>query len=791
VGPATPTLVWATPASLTYGTALDGTELDAFVSNYAGFAGTFVYSPPAGTILPAGPNQPLTVTFTPADTADYDTAQAEVLINVVKATPLITWTGPDTDMTYGQALGPAQLNATATINGATIPGTFVYTPPAGTVPPTGQDFPLSLTFTPTDTADYNMVTAQQNVDVDPATPVITWPNPADLNDGAPLTSAQLDATANVPGTFTYSPAAGTVLAPGQHQALGVVFTPTDGTDYTVVGATAYINVDYGPAAKLAFEKQPSPTTSGTSISPPVTVAVEDSAGSTLPGDTSTVTLTLSGGTFTGGGTTASAAAVAGVATFSTLSIAGNGMYTLTASDGSLATAVSNTFTIGASAFDNFNASATSFTGQFATNNSGTAGGTGLNWNSTAGLQDQAGGAAGGGVVASATDETAVYTPNPFNLSDGAVHTVSEFVTAATGYAAGDRLLQIGFLTAPSAGFNAGFSFISARVYANHQVEFQSGNGAGTTAVALDTTMATGTINANDWLQLAFTTQETASGSFKGTFSLLDYGSTGVAAPTVVLAPVSYTVSGLSTIGTASTMYAGFRTANGGGTSPLKFDNFLVDSSAAKLAYLQQPSSGTAGAPLGPFVVAVEDINSNILVGDASTVTLTLSHGTFSGGQTAVSAQAVDGIATFQNLVISAAGSYILRATDTNPNLDPGYAPVTMHTTPTITWANPASIVYGTPLSSTQLDATASVPGTFTYSPAAGTILGAGTDMLSVIFTPNDTTDYTTATASTTIAVAQATPGIVWNSPADIIAGTALSSTQLDATASVPGTFTYS
>ena len=228
------------------------------MSNYAGFAGTFAYSPAAGTILPVGQNQPLTVTFTPTDTADYDSANAEVLINVAKATPVITWTGPDTDMTYGQALGPAQLNATATVNGTTIPGTFVYTPGAGTVPPTGQNYPLSVTFTPTDTADYNTVTAQQNVDVDPATPVITWPNPADIIDGAPLTSTQLDATANVPGTFTYSPAAGTVLAPGQHQALGVVFTPTDGTDYNVAGATAYINVDYGPAAKLAFMQQPSP-----------------------------------------------------------------------------------------------------------------------------------------------------------------------------------------------------------------------------------------------------------------------------------------------------------------------------------------------------------------------------------------------------------------------------------------------------------------------------------------------------------------------------------------------------
>jgi hypothetical protein len=75
---------------------------------------------------------------------------------------------------------------------------------------------------------------------------------------------------------------------------------------------------------------------------------------------------------------------------------------------------------------------------------------------------------------------------------------------------------------------------------------------------------------------------------------------------------------------------------------------------------------------GVFVAAVQDINSNLLVGDTSTVTLTLSHDTFANGQTTVSTQAVNGMATFSNLVINVPGSYILRATDSNPNLDPGF-----------------------------------------------------------------------------------------------------------------------
>jgi hypothetical protein len=109
---------------------------------------------------------------------------------------------------------------------------------------------------------------------------------------------------------------------------------------------------------------------------------------------------------------------------------------------------------------------------------------------------------------------------------------------------------------------------------------------------------------------------------------------------------------------------------------------------------------------------------------------------------------------------------------------------------TITWANPADIVYGTPLSSTQLDATADVPGSFAYTPAAGTVLGGGTHTLFVRFTPKGTTGYDIVPATATLIVDKATPALTWASPADIVYGTALGATQLDATANVPGTFSY-
>jgi hypothetical protein len=74
-------------------------------------------------------------------------------------------------------------------------------------------------------------------------------------------------------------------------------------------------------------------------------------------------------------------------------------------------------------------------------------------------------------------------------------------------------------------------------------------------------------------------------------------------------------------------------------------------------------------------------------------------------------------------------------------------------TPTITWANPAQILFGTSLSSTQLNATAPIAGTFAYTPPSGTVLQPGNGQtLSVVFSPTNTTDYNSATKSVLINV---------------------------------------
>lgn len=112
----------------------------------------------------------------------------------------------------------------------------------------------------------------------------------------------------------------------------------------------------------------------------------------------------------------------------------------------------------------------------------------------------------------------------------------------------------------------------------------------------------------------------------------------------------------------------------------------------------------------------------------------------------------------------------------------------IQTKPTITWATPVAIQEATPLGTTQLNALASVPGTYTYSPAAAAVLPVGKHTLKVTFVPTDPKFETIETTVEIEVLAKAR--VTWANPAAIVEGTALSGTQLNATGSVPGVFTY-
>ncbi len=234
----TSTIAWQNPADIAYGTPLDATQLNAT----ANVPGTFTYTPPAGTLLPAGQNQTLFVQFTPTDSADYFPAAASVSININKADPQVEWDDIES-IFYGQPLTSTQLDATAN-----VPGTFDYNPGLGSILPTRTEYPLTAIFTPTDTADYNSVMVNNKFDIFPATPTFAWSNPADIQLGtrsARLSSTPRRASRMLPlsGTFSYSPPAGTILGLGQNQPLQVTFTPSDSTDFVLATATVHINVN--------------------------------------------------------------------------------------------------------------------------------------------------------------------------------------------------------------------------------------------------------------------------------------------------------------------------------------------------------------------------------------------------------------------------------------------------------------------------------------------------------------------------------------------------------------------
>ena len=89
----------------------------------------------------------------------------------------------------------------------------------------------------------------------PAT--ISWSNPAAIPYGTALTAAQLNATANVPGSFLYSPGLGAILNAGQ-QILTVTFTPNQ---QGFIASTSSVIINVLPAAQtISFAPLPDKTT---------------------------------------------------------------------------------------------------------------------------------------------------------------------------------------------------------------------------------------------------------------------------------------------------------------------------------------------------------------------------------------------------------------------------------------------------------------------------------------------------------------------------------------------------
>jgi glycerophosphoryl diester phosphodiesterase len=116
-----PTVTWPPPDAILAGTPLGPTQLSAT----ANVAGTFVYAPEAGAILPAGTHT-LNVSFEPASAPGTSTPASVPLLVKSSPDPVITHASP-LQLPVGAAVTITRLGLAADVNGA-----FTLTPPEGT-----------------------------------------------------------------------------------------------------------------------------------------------------------------------------------------------------------------------------------------------------------------------------------------------------------------------------------------------------------------------------------------------------------------------------------------------------------------------------------------------------------------------------------------------------------------------------------------------------------------------------------------------------------------------------------
>ncbi|HKF48587.1 MAG TPA: Ig-like domain repeat protein, partial [Terracidiphilus sp.] len=230
---ATPTVsTWPSASTIPFGQTLASSSL---TGGTASVPGAFAWTVPS--IAPHAGVQSRSVTFTPTDTTDYNTVIGYVTITVNKAAPTVSAWPAASAIPFGQTLASSTLTGGA----ASLPGAFAWTVPS--IGPHAGVQSRSVTFTPTDTTDYNTVIGYVTITVNNATPTVSaWPTASAIPFGQTLASSILTGgTASVPGAFAWS--APSIAPHAGVQSRSVTFTPTDSTDYNAVIGYVTITVN--------------------------------------------------------------------------------------------------------------------------------------------------------------------------------------------------------------------------------------------------------------------------------------------------------------------------------------------------------------------------------------------------------------------------------------------------------------------------------------------------------------------------------------------------------------------
>ncbi len=497
--------------------------------------------------------------------------------------------------------------------------------------------------------------------------------PSNTTAGAAITSSiqveirdQLDnlatgASNSITLAIAANPGGGTLSGTTSNNALAGVATFSGlsidkaGSGYTLRATSGGLTLDTsapfdiaaGLADHLAFAVQPSNTVAASAIAPAVQLAIQDQFGNLVTGATTSVTAGLAsnpaGGSLSG---TTTQAAVAGVATFSELSIDKAGTrYTLAATAGGLNGDTSSTFdiTVGPAA-------KLGFFGQPTTAPIGAI----ISPPVQIEIQDE-----GGNRVTSATNSVALAigsNPGGGTLSGGgavpAVGGVATFSNLSVNQSGTGYTLVA---TAPTliADTSTAFDIVSVPDHLAFLV--QPSNATAGAAISPSIEVEIQDVANN----------RVASATNSITLAIANNPSGGTLSGTNTIAAVAgvATFSGLS-INKAGVGYT-LQATSGALTATNSTGFNITAGSVAQLSFIALPASVPAGAPILPAVqVAAQDALGNPTSGYTGDVTLAIANNPSAGALTGTTTvAAVAGVATFTNARIDSTGvGFTLRAT---------------------------------------------------------------------------------------------------------------------------------
>jgi len=477
-----------------------------------------------------------------------------------------------------------------------------------------------------------------------------------------------------PGTFTYNGLphyATNLLVNGQTSLDGItptltyysgtlinsahkVTAPTNVGQYTVVGAypgastwssakVLGILTINAVAASAAVVTQTPPTAMAGSKLASFTVTIKDAYGNMVTSDTSTVTIAVAGGP--GGfasGSTLTARAVRGVATFKNLTLTTSGTYHLTATSGLLTSATTGNVVVSAAAANKVVVAQVPATA--------TAGGQLASITAT--VQD----VYGNTVTSNTATRSIVVKSGPGGFTAGSTRTVK----AVEGVATFNNLaltksgtytfaVMTGSKTVATTGKIVIEPAAASKLVVTQSLKTAT---AGTVLPALKVVIedAYGNVVTSNPSSIMITVK---TGPLGGSF-----------APSSTLTATA--VKGIATFSNLFLNRSGtytFTATDGSLTSAITPSLVVKAAAASKLVMFQTPSTGGVNSPLGAMKVAVVDAYDNVTP-TAKFVSLSISSGpaggTFASGSTR-SIVPVNGLATFTNIKLGKAGTYTLKA----------------------------------------------------------------------------------------------------------------------------------